>query len=60
MKKVRITVKKIARYDDLIEQYENPMEHACGMALGHALVQRRFPAGQLSAGNHGRGRGVTS
>ncbi|MBE7009196.1 MAG: TIGR04076 family protein [Ruminococcaceae bacterium] len=38
MKKVRITVKKIARYDNLIEQYENPMEHACGMALGQTFV----------------------
>ena len=25
MKKVRITVMRTARYDDLIEQYENPI-----------------------------------
>ena len=31
MKKVRITVKKIACYPDLMEQYENPIEHACHM-----------------------------
>ena len=37
MKKVRITVKKIAHYDDLIEQYENPLEHACSMELGRLL-----------------------
>ena len=38
MKKVRITVKKMARYDDLIEQYENPIEHACSMTLGQTFV----------------------
>ena len=27
MKKVRITVKRIAHYDDLMEQYENPIEY---------------------------------
>ena len=26
MKKVRITVKKIASYPDLMEEYENPIE----------------------------------
>ena len=38
MKKVRITVKKIARYDDLIEQYENPIEHACDMKNGQTFI----------------------
>ena len=38
MKKVRITVKRIARYDDLIAEYENPIEHACGMTLGQTFV----------------------
>ena len=38
MKKVRITVKKIARYDDLIERYENPIEHACDMRPGQSFV----------------------
>ena len=38
MKKVRITVKRIARYDDLIEQYENPIEHACEMRLGQVFI----------------------
>ena len=38
MKKVRITVKWIARYDDLIEQYENPIEHACEMRLGQVFI----------------------
>ena len=38
MKKVRITVKRIARYDDLIERYENPIEHACEMRLGQVFI----------------------
>ncbi|MBO4252262.1 MAG: TIGR04076 family protein [Clostridia bacterium] len=36
--KVRITVKKIARYDDLISEYENPIEHACTMQLGQTFI----------------------
>ena len=38
MKKVRITVKKIACYEDLIAQYENPIEHACEMKLGQTFL----------------------
>jgi len=38
MKKCRITVMRIARYDDLIEKYENPMEHACDMQLGQVFI----------------------
>ena len=38
MKKVRITVKKIARYDDLREQYENPIEDACSMQPGQVFI----------------------
>ncbi len=38
MKKVRITVMKVARYDDLIERYENPIEHACEMRQGQVFV----------------------
>ena len=38
MKKVRITVMRVARYDDLIEAYENPIEHACDMQAGQAFV----------------------
>lgn len=34
MKNVRITVVKMVRHDDLIEKYENPLEHACDMTLG--------------------------
>ena len=38
MKKVRITVKRIARYDDLIAEYENPIEHACMMKLDQVFI----------------------
>lgn len=38
MKKVRITVMKIALYEDLIEKYENPIEHACDMREGKEFV----------------------
>ena len=38
MKKVKITVMRMARYDDLIEQYENPIEHACDMKEGQVFI----------------------
>ena len=38
MKKCRITVMKVARYDDLIEKYENPIEHACDMVEGQVFI----------------------
>ena len=38
MKNVKITVKRMARYDDLIEQYENPIEHACDMVTGQEFI----------------------
>ncbi len=38
MKRVRITVMRIACYPDLMEQYENPIEHACDMTLGQIFV----------------------
>lgn len=38
MNKVRITVMRVARYDDLIEKYENPIEHACDMREGQTFV----------------------
>ncbi len=42
MKKVRITVKRIACYKDLIEQYENPIEHACEMKEGQVFIANGF------------------
>lgn len=38
MYKVRITVKRITRYEDLMAQYENPIEHACTMQEGQIFV----------------------
>ncbi|MQM73018.1 MAG: TIGR04076 family protein [Eubacteriaceae bacterium] len=38
MKKVRITVKRIAHYDDLMAAYENPIEDACHMQLGQTFI----------------------
>ena len=38
MKKVRITVKQMACYRDLIKEYENPIEHACDMKLGQVFI----------------------
>ena len=29
---------RMAHYDDLIEQYENPMEHACEMQMGQVWI----------------------
>lgn len=38
MKNCRITVIRKARYDDLIEKYENPVEHACDLEEGDVFV----------------------
>lgn len=38
MKKCRITVMRKARYDDFIQQYENPIEHACDVEEGQVFV----------------------
>ena len=37
MKKLKITVMRMARYDDLMVQYENPIEHACDLQLGQVF-----------------------
>ena len=38
MKKIKITAMKTARYDDLIEKYENPISHACDMKEGQVFL----------------------
>ncbi len=38
MKKCRITVMKRAVHEDLMEKYENPIEHACDMTIGDVFV----------------------
>ena len=34
---VKITVMRMARYDDLMAEYENPIEHACEMQVGQTF-----------------------
>lgn len=38
MKKVRITVVRKACYLDLMEKYENPIEHACDIEEGAVFI----------------------
>jgi len=38
MKKVRITVMRMAQYEDLMALYENPIEHVCDMQLGQVFI----------------------
>lgn len=38
MKKIKITVMRKARYDDLIAKYENPIEHACDLEEGQVFI----------------------
>ena len=38
MAQIRITVMKTARYDDLIKEYENPIEHACDLKQGMIFI----------------------
>lgn len=47
MKKCRITVMKKACYADLIEQYENPIEHPCDLEQGQIFIANGWqkPAG---------------
>lgn len=47
MNKVRITVMRVACYRDLMEQYENPIQHACDLKEGQVFLADgwRKPAG---------------
>lgn len=38
MRDVRITVMRITVYRDLMEEYENPIEHACDMKVGRIFI----------------------
>ncbi len=38
MKKVRITVMRQTIYQDLMECYENPIEHACDVKVGQVFI----------------------
>ena len=38
MKSVKITVLKQTQYKDLMEKYENPIEHTCDLKIGDSFV----------------------
>lgn len=38
MKRIKITVKRITEYRDLMAEYENPIEHTCDMQLGQSFI----------------------
>lgn len=38
MKKCKITVLKKVLHQDLVDLYENPMEHACSMEVGQVFI----------------------
>lgn len=38
MKKCKITVMRVTRYEDLMAQYENPISHACDMEEGQVFI----------------------
>ena len=40
MKKVKITVMKMVEHIDLIQQYENPIEHACCHQVGESYISK--------------------
>lgn len=37
-KRIKITVKRITEYRDLMAEYENPIDHACDMQLGLSFI----------------------
>jgi len=51
MKKVKITVMKQTVYQDLIDKYENPIEHACNMKTGQVFIANGWekPDGMCSS-----------
>lgn len=40
MKDVRITVVKKVEHTDLMEKYENPIEHACELKIGQIFISK--------------------
>lgn len=42
MKRVRITVMRMACYENLMQKYENPIEHACEMRLGQTFISENW------------------
>lgn len=42
MKKVKITVMRKTEYKDLMEIYENPIEHACDLSVGQTFIANGY------------------
>ena len=40
MKEVRITALRRTEYPDLMARYENPIDHACDVAVGQVFISR--------------------
>lgn len=40
MKTVKITAVKQTKYTDLMQKYENPIEHACNIKIGDVFISR--------------------
>lgn len=53
MKQCKITVMRMARYDDLIAQYENPLEHPCDMQVGQVFIANGWNKPEDFAKVHG-------
>ena len=51
MKDVRITVMRRTVYEDLMQEYENPIEHACDMEIGQTFISKngRCPDGMCES-----------
>ena len=47
LKKVKITVMKKVRHDDLIEEYENPLEHECDVECGDVFIANGWEKPEL-------------
>ena len=47
MKKIKITAVRKAHYQDLIDKYENPIQHACDVSEGQVWIANGWcqPAG---------------
>ena len=54
MKKIKITVVRKVCHRDLIERYENPIDHACDMREGQVFVADGWQRPDGSAKARGR------
>lgn len=54
MKRIRITVVRKVCHRDLMERYENPIEHACDMQEGQVFLCDGWQRPRGCAKAHGR------